>query len=59
MAVALAPLDEDEVLFKMPRASALSVDRSELIKIIPEELASLDSWLVFSLTVYVVRDTVR
>ncbi|KAF8249417.1 SET domain protein [Wilcoxina mikolae CBS 423.85] len=48
--VAIASLDQDELLFRIPRGSILSTETSELSTLMPtNELASLDSWLALIL----------
>lgn len=45
--VALAPLEEDETVFTVPRSSVLSIENSELFEKLREELTGLYPWLVF------------
>lgn len=40
------PLEDDELLFRIPCASVLTVENSALNQLIPEDLACLDPWLV-------------
>ncbi|KAL7274323.1 Ribosomal lysine N-methyltransferase 4 [Rhizina undulata] len=47
--VALKDLQEDEIVFSIPRISVLSVENSELYQKIPTELSSLDQWLALIL----------
>jgi SET domain-containing protein 6 len=45
--VAISSLDQDELVFRIPRGSILSTETSELSTLLPaDELASLDPWLV-------------
>ncbi|CCX07273.1 hypothetical protein FPQ18DRAFT_310366 [Pyronema domesticum] len=48
--VALSPMEEDELVFRIPRASALTLETSNLKTLLPEaEVAALDPWLVLIL----------
>jgi SET domain-containing protein 6 len=47
--VATSPIEEDELLFRIPRSTILSVENSALPKLLPEAFEDLDPWPALTL----------